>query len=335
MQNKRKFDVVCLSGGGTKAIGQLGVLNYYYENGQLDLGPNGAKDFPGTSAGSIINLLLIVGYIPIEIFKEVYNINNFFIGDPFGAENIPTTSTASSSSISSLSNIWELISNYGFLSIEIPMSIVEKMIIRKLGQIPTLWELYKMTGKRLISPAVNISKKPCPVLVYITPESHPHMRCIDVCKLSSKLPLIFQRVQYNGDYYEDGGLGDNFPIEAVDIRGKNVLGVTVVGSDMGDSYLPFISYLYRVIMFPINTNTHLRSRNLGENVTLISLNFDDVPVIELNIGHNRKMGMFMRGYKEAEREEKKEKLYIRDWDWDLSEKVVISGWDIDIKSWGC
>lgn len=294
-----KFDIVCLSGAGTKAFVHLGVLHHYYEIGRLDLAR--AQDFPGTSAGSIINLLLISGYTPMEILSEVYGINNFF-----ASGGGPT-------------NIWDLIANYGFLSIDPPMKLVEKMVITKLGKIPTLWELYKLTGKRLISPAVNISKKPKPVLVYITPESHPNMRCTDVPKLSSKLPIIFQRVQYNGDYYEDGGLGDNFPVEAVDIRGKNVLGVAVTGSDMGGAEtLPFITWLYRVIMFPINTNTDLRSRNLPPNVKLVSMNFDDVPVLELNMDHGRKMGMFMRGYKEAQREDKKEKLTIKGWNWDLS-----------------
>lgn len=319
MYGDGKFDIVCLSGGGTKAIGHLGVLHYYYEKGLLDL--SRATDFPGTSAGSIINLLLIVGYAPIEILKEVYGINNFFAGEePINA------------------NIWDLISNYGFLSINSVMKIVEKLILVKLGYIPTLGELYKLTGKRLISPAVNISKKPSPVLVYITPETHPDMKCIDVPKLSSKLPLIFQRVSYNGDYYEDGGLGDNFPIEAVDIKNKNVLGVIVTGSDMSGSInLPFISYLYRVIMFPINTNTHLRSRNLPSNVKIVSMNFDDVPVIELSMDHERKMGMFVRGYKDAEREEKKEYLYVRGWDWDLKPvNTEPDGWDVDITDWrGC
>lgn len=321
MYRDSKFDIVCLSGGGTKAIGHLGVLHYYHEKGLLDL--ERVKDFPGTSAGSIINLLLISGYTPIEILSEVYGINNFF-----------------ASGANSSGNIWDLLSNYGFLSINPPMKLVETMVIKKLGKVPTLGELYKMTGKRLISPATNISKKPKPELVYITPESHPRMRCTDVCKLSSKLPLIFQRVQYNGEYYEDGGLGDNFPIEAVDIRGKNVLGVIVTGSDMGGTEtLPFINYLYRVIMFPINTNTHLRSRNLPSNVKLVSMDFDDVPVIELNMEHSRKMGMFMRGYKDAEREEKKELLILHNWKWDLNAPVGNTskdGWDVEFPElWGC
>lgn len=321
MYGDGKFDIVCLSGGGTKAIGHLGVLHYYHEKGQLDL--SRVKDFPSTSAGSIISLLLISGYSPIEILSEVYGINNFFINTEPGV---------------SPPNIWELAANYGLLSIDAPMKLVENMIIKKLGKVPTLWELYKLTGKRLISPAVNISKKPKPSLIYFTPETHPDMKCTEIPKLSSKLPLIFQRVQYNGEYYEDGGLGDNFPIEAVDIRGKNVLGVVVTGSDMGDAEtFPFVNYLYRVIMFPINTNTHLRSRNPPANVKLISMDFDDVPVIEMHMRHDRKMGMFMRGYKEAEREEKKERLTLP-WSWNLEDdKESKDGWDVDfsLHPWGC
>lgn len=299
----KKFDAVVLSGGGTKAIGQLGALHYYYENGLFD--PSIVVDYAGTSAGSIINLLLISGYAPIEILSEIYEIRNFFSG----AEN----------------SIWSLIEKTGLLPIDPIIKKVENFVIKKFGFIPTLGKMKELTGKRLIAPAINITRKK---LVYFTPETHPDILVTEVCKLSSKLPLIFQRVQYKDEYYEDGGLADNFPVRMIG-RDRNILGIVVTGGDIASSIsLPFINYIYCLIMLPINTNTFLRCPDANENLKIIFMNFEDTPVISMTLDSDKKMEMFMAGYKEAEREETKEKLFIRDWHWNVND-----GWDIGFGDW--
>lgn len=299
----KKFDALVLSGGGTKAIGQLGVLHYYCENGIFD--PKLVMDYAGTSAGSIINLLLISGYAPIEILAEIYEVENFFDG----AEN----------------SIWSLIEKTGLLPIDPIIRIVEKFVVKKFGFIPTLGKLKELTGKRMIAPAINITRKK---LVYFTPETHPDILVTEVCKLSSKLPLIFQQVQYKGDCYEDGGLADNFPVRSIS-KERNVLGIIVTGSDFtGATNLPFINYIYRLIMFPIDTNTFLRCPSSTDKLKVIFMNFEDVPVISMSLCRRKKMAMFMAGYREAEREEKKERLFIKDWHWDIND-----GWDVNIGDW--
>ncbi len=287
-----KFDALVLSGGSTKTIFHLGVLHYYYEKKVFE--PLSIKEYAGTSAGSIINLLLICGYLPIEIFNEVYALTNLFS--------------------SSENNIWDLFQYWGLLSIDPPIKLVEDLVIKKLGYIPTLSKLRDLTGKTLIAPAVNMTKK---CLVYFSPETHPNLRCTDLCKLSSKLPLIFQRVSYNGDYYEDGGLADNFPTSVIPSN-RNVLAIYVTGSDLGGiETFSFVNYLYSTIMFPINTNTKMRSKTISTTGRgkLIGIDFKDehMPVVPRPAETARKMFLFMTGYKEAEREERSEKLYIEGW----------------------
>jgi len=302
MKNIKYIDAIVLSGGGTKGIGQLGVLHYYYEKNILDL--DKVIDFAGTSVGSIICLLLICGYTPIEIFSEICDIENFF-------ENADNS-------------IWKLIEKLGLLPIEPIINIVETFVIRKFGYIPTLSKLKELTGKRLIAPAINITKKK---VVYFTPETHPDILVTEVCKLSSKLPLIFQQVQYLDDFYEDGGLADNFPIRAID-NDRNVLGVIVTGSNLAGANLPLVNYIYHLIMLPIDTNTFLRCPEDRKNLKIVKMKFEDIPIISINLCRTKKMGMFMEGYKEAEREENKEKIYVKNWHWEVTD-----GWDVDISDW--
>lgn len=314
-----KFDAVVLSGGGTKAIIQLGALHFYSEKGELDV--SYAKEFGGTSAGSIITLFLACGFEPMEIYKEVYTLSNFF-----------------KAGVSPGADFFDIIQNCGLISIDPAFEIIENIIIKRLGKIPTLKELLVERGNRYFATAFNVTKDR---LEYLCPEKNPNMRATDAAKLSSILPPLFKRIKYKNCYYADGGLGDNFPIEGMsNTEGKRILGVTVTGSDKVDtesSEMTFFSYFTRVALFPINTNTHLRSRNLGQNVSLVSINVDNIPTLEFSIPRDRKMEMFMRGYTDARREHGKKRIFVEGWSW--SEPIVYiskevsapDGWDVDVE----
>lgn len=295
------FDTLVLSGGGVKGIGQLGVLHYYYEKNLLDL--SSIKEFAGTSVGSVICLLLICGYTPMEIFQRIYTIDSFF-------------------KAGGVHNIWDLFKNFGLMSIEPFIESVRTMVLEKLGKNPTLSELKRDTGKTLIVSAVNISKM---CLEYFSPETKPHLTALDAVKISCNLPLVFQRIRYNGDYYVDGGMADNFPIASIDPDGKNILGIVVTGKDNagGDD---FVNYLFRLMVFPINIMTQLRSKGAGPNVKLIEVSFDDLPILELAVESKRKMEIFMKGYKEARKEEGKQLINVEGWSWDEGPELVEWGW---------
>src|SRR5271156_5786165 len=82
------FDTLVLSGGGIKGLAILGALHYVHD--QLKVFTN-FKNYVGTSIGSIICYLLIIGYTPLELllyffstrFDEdlTFNMINFFKGD--------------------------------------------------------------------------------------------------------------------------------------------------------------------------------------------------------------------------------------------------------------
>src|SRR4029079_16873772 len=97
---------------------------------------------------------------------------------------------------------------------------------------------------------------------------------VDATELSSSLPFLFKKIKYRGDFYTDGGLGDNFPIDAIqDIQSKKILGITVSGVDkpLDNKDIDFFQYGYRISLFPINNMTFVRSRRSyehPENVTL-------------------------------------------------------------------
>ena len=66
---------------------------------------------------------------------------------------------------------------------------------------------------------------------------------------------------------------------------------------------------------------------------IISINFDDNPPVLLNVESSRKMTMFMRGYKEAEFQKNKKKLFIEGWNWNLDIVKNKTVWDEKVEDW--
>lgn len=294
---KESYDVIVLSGGGSKAISELGVLHYYHERGMLD----GTVEYRGTSAGSIISLLLMCGYAPMEIFQHIYVLKNLF-GE---VNNTPSISYSADG----------VYKNKGLIPIKQAFGVVKELIKKKFdGNVPTLLELKKMTSRKLIVSVVNMTKDR---QEYFSSDTKPNISCLKAVMASSNLPGIFQEFIYEGNTYLDGGLGDNFPADGID-PSKKILGVIVTGKDsLGVSpEIGMFSYISRAMMFPVNTMTNLRgeiARSKYPNMTLVNLQIDDVPVVEFSMSRDRKMDIFMKGYMAASLESKKRYLNVKGW----------------------
>lgn len=288
-----KFEKVTLSGGGLKGIIQLGVLHYYYEKGLYD--QKVVHTYSGTSIGSVIDLLLICGYTPMEIFSQVYTTDKFFKSEDCQSP-------------------WNIIQQRGLMSIDNFIKKIADLVEKKMGFIPTLKQLQEKTGKTLKVAVSNMTKVE---VEYFSPETHPDLSSLEAVKMSSSLPLIFQKTSYNGNCYVDGGLADGFPIHLIDDGKSLILGVVVYGVDRSLKDDTLIGYIYRLINLPINTITKLRCQNLGDNVTLIEINCEDIPVLQFSMSSKEKMALFLRGYNEVANRKV-----------DYKKPIDTDGWDV-------
>ena len=66
---------------------------------------------------------------------------------------------------------------------------------------------FKLTGKKLTMIGTNFSKACETVFNY---ETYPLMSVITAIRISCSIPVIFEPVLFEGDYYIDGGLINNF-----------------------------------------------------------------------------------------------------------------------------
>jgi predicted acylesterase/phospholipase RssA len=314
------FETIVLSGGGVKGLGELGALHYYVENGIVDL--TQVKEYATASIGSVIAGLLIIGFTPMEIFLNIYLLENLLRP--------------------SNENIVDIIKNFGLTSIKSVIEPIRELFLKKCKQIPTLAEVKSKYGKNIIISVVNETLMR---VEYFTPETQPELNLLDAIMMSCNLPLIFKRIPYQGYHYVDGGLVDPCPLYYVDDGIKKILCIVVKGSSFKISlgketndgftsyFYKFLSYFYHLFIIPLNAVTGLRCNKYGPNVTLVDINYHNVSPVNFDLTKDEKMAIFTRGYQEVELLENVIRLKVPGWNpYPVIEeeynKAVVA-WDID------
>jgi len=189
-----QFNTLVLSGGGVRGVMTLSALQqlYPYWSGSV-------RTVVGTSVGGLIGLLLILGYEPCEIDQRFLTAD---VLSHFKRERIVWADALKQRSLFS----WTLLEN-----------LLRFACLEKLFFVPTLSELQRSTGKRLIVSTWNLTQEE---LEYLTPESHPDMCVIQALRMTSAIWFVFEKVIYNGYQYVDGSVGDHCPWRYL-VTGKN------------------------------------------------------------------------------------------------------------------
>lgn len=228
-----KPNVLALGFGGMKGYLELGALNYLESIDLLD----SLDKVVGCSVGSIIGLMIVVGYTSDEIVTE-------------------SLGTSLLSDISQI-NVKRAINNSGLISNESMRIKISEMVVNKIGVVPSLLELYEMKGIAFSAVTYNSSK--CQS-VHLTHATHPNMSCVDAVLYSSHIPYLFFKVSYDGDTYIDGAYGSPYPVDLFDDGKNNILGLYIeevkydgVSSNDSDEFIQqSVMYFNTVIFAPLH-----------------------------------------------------------------------------------
>src|SRR5579862_6074323 len=132
--------VIVIGPGGVKGLKVLGFLASLEDSGILEY----VDTYCGVSIGAIICLLMIVGYkireiigiaVDIDVFKDI-----------------------------ELFNFRGMIENRGLISSEPTRKRLTDLILKKLGVIPDLHNLYLMTGKSFTAVTLNATDVKCEMM---------------------------------------------------------------------------------------------------------------------------------------------------------------------------
>ena len=183
-----EIDTICMSGGGIKGFSFVGALDYFNNTNYINI--KKISNWVGTSAGSILSFLLSIGYSTIEI-------GDFVIDFDFKKMDLDI----------SVENVFL---KFGISNGERFEFVLKSFLKNKLGvEDISFKNLYQVTKKTLIIIGTNFSK--CCEEAFSWDRT-PSMSVITAVRISCSIPVFFTPVLYNGCYYVDGGVKNNFPI---------------------------------------------------------------------------------------------------------------------------
>lgn len=266
-----KPDVLLLGPGGAKGFLELGLLlsfeeEKYYEETSI---------WQGCSIGSAIALLVVCGYSITEIINDCLSVN--IIND-----------------ITDI-NLDHITEKPGLLNIKSVENLMKQRVQQKFGMIPTLKQLYMVTGILLEMATFNVDKERSE---YLSKDTEPNLSCVEAAIMSMAIPgLICPRI-YKGYAYVDGAVGDPYPILEYDDGTKRVLGVYIDSEQSSHSSDKNpIRFLYRCAQ---GSMKRLRDRSIKSASNMckhIPLRTPITDTTGLSFDNNTKISMIEQGYK--------------------------------------
>jgi len=230
------------------------------------------EEYWGTSIGSVICFLLHY-FSPFEIFAKLFNHKDHLLEFNPSRENI---------------SLFSLTSFINF--------------IREITEDITFEQLYLKTGKKLHVTGTNVSKQ---TLTVFSVSSHPNMNVLEALAISCSIPYVFDRKLYNGEFYVDGALCNNYPIDLADDGERELLGI-YINSLTGYSTLfssELVQWTLKLLTIPMLELYNTRVKNISDVCTHIVI----TPKLRTNIlmlSQKEKIQLFCDGYSAGALKEK-------------------------------
>lgn len=265
---RNDYKALCISSGGMKGLYYLGILDYYYEKKLLD----NIEYYAGTSIGSLICLLLIIGYTPREIF--LYLCKNDF------------------SEYFKLISFDSLLTEYGLINTDNLKKYLQDMIIEKMGYIPTLLELFMKFRKTFYCNSYNVSNNN---KTYFSYKTHPTMLATDAVICSCSIPFLFSKTNIEHNVYVDGAVFDPIPVKILTGHFlqddyKQILTINFKQKDMEHSS-GILNYANKIILTMVEKQEIIE---LAKKTEYIEIETDILPY-EFVLDNNKKIAMFLEG----------------------------------------
>ena len=265
-EKKYKKNLV-MSGGGIKGIAHIGALYALNKLNYLDK----IEQFAGTSIGSLVIALYVIGYTPCELYDFIKLFN-----------------------IAKLKDISILnIGSFGLDSGSKIEFVIKKLIAKKgLDENIKLKELYDIKKKKLIFTCVCLNTmEPC----YISHENYPNIPLYLVIRMSTSLPFIYCPVKYENKLYIDGGCIDNYPISVFKDKLDDTVGILLIDPKNEMEKIDNLeTYIMRVLNC-ITVGMQLYSKKNYESNT-IEINIEMLNIVNFDINDKIKDELFLQGY---------------------------------------
>tara|TARA_X000000368_G_scaffold399059_1_gene369679 strand:- start:3754 stop:4602 length:849 start_codon:yes stop_codon:yes gene_type:complete len=240
-----------LSGGDIAFLSMLGSLNKIKDK------IKDIENIYSVSCGSWVGFFL-------SLKLDMQEIINYFIERPwFKLFNF------------NADKIFNLYNSLGIYDISIFYKIFEPLLkLCNLNNDITMIELYNYSNIKL---NIYATKYDDLSIKCFNHELTPDMKVIEAIFLSSSIPILFEPLKYNGEYYIDGGYNCNFPLHLCLEEHSNedeILGINIehykdeTSADDNDNILSF--YLKLFYKFIVNKRCSYKKDNNVKKIIIYS-----------------------------------------------------------------
>jgi len=272
----KNYNTIVIAGGGMKGFSMLGCLEFLYQENIV----RNIKKYIGTSIGSVLCLLMILGYRPMEIILYLIHSDDF--------KNFKRY------------DIVNGISGNGFIDYTYFRRIVSNLILEKLGFIPTFKELYEKYPYELKMITFNYSlqQEEC-----LSMSTTPDLNILDALRMSSNVPFLFGHFKSGDYFYFDGFITNIFPIDKIDTQTDIVLGISTLQdrwkSEPDPSKLTNLKIMWNLFLLPFFKVQQISSKNYLQYCNVINLYSDLGGFFDINITTSKILDLFSIGYIKA------------------------------------
>ena len=219
------------------------------------------KEISGSSAGSILALLLALGMSVDEILDVALNLN------------VPEFVKL---------RIGSFFNKFGFVD----LGPIRKKLVEVCGCDPTFEEL----DMKIYVSAFCLNTS---TTEYFSRDTHPKMKVIDAVCMSMAIPLIFAYCEYDGKTYIDGGTQEQYPM--VPFLNKKPHEITCVKLKMDKVYQEQINNPRQYVEALIRSSLTNRVE-YSEYTKIIEINVDDTNIFDFNMSYEDKIRLYNIGY---------------------------------------
>lgn len=265
---------IVISGGGIKGCGMLGAIKYLDELYDI----RGVHSYVGTSVGSILGYLLCIGYQPLEIIHDVFQLE--LLQQLRSMVNAPEA----------------LFSQYGLLEFEPILEFLELLTLSKYGRLFTMETLRSELQRDFACMTYNFTKMRTELLHWSTT---PDLPCLKAIQMSSSIPYVFTQCIHQDQVYIDGGIVDNFPLRAAFKLHPDKCIVGIVSSARNLSPSREIS-LMQLLTLSVHENQKRTIRKHRKRCRIVDIPLDQSQALDFSTDLPGMMEMFSQGYRECE-----------------------------------
>ena len=260
-------NVLLLGSGGVKGFLTIGSLMFFEKTKLL----KNIKKVVGISIGSVIGLFYVVGCSMTEILE--------------------ISLMTQLSEVMTNIDIVNIMRTNGLVSHDIFRKRMNDKVTEKFGFIPTLQQLYMMTGYEFEVVVTNLDNDEAE---YFNHQTQPNLSCVEAVLMSMSIPLLFQTYIYNNHIYMDGAICDPFPIDRYP---RDKVFAIMLKSTHDDPKESFYNYLAKVIQ--TFTSTKLRSLEIPRHCKILNLEYKVNDTIGMKITFEKRVDMVLLGYLRA------------------------------------